>query len=189
MEEISKLGCLIEWATEAYELIPCNSCRCCSIQCAKTHASFQHSLWPSSNECWPLILIVWAYLASLCIRAPYCILLSSAYFAQVTSATISFLCWIFLTRPVFITVPRNACLVLKLVLILKRFPIPTIIQYMAWHVLSEKGWLLLYGVTMESINYCAYSLSAGARGSVVGWGTMLHAGRSRVPGNWIFQLT
>jgi hypothetical protein len=36
------------------------------------------------------------------------------------------------------------------------------------------------------------SIYRGARGTVVGWGTMLQAGRSRVRsrcGNWIFQLT
>jgi hypothetical protein len=38
------------------------------------------------------------------------------------------------------------------------------------------------------INYRSHTFWTGARGSVVGWGTMLQAGRSRVrvPMRWIF---
>jgi hypothetical protein len=42
----------------------------------------------------------------------------------------------------------------------------------------------------DSVGWCYYRLSEGARGSVDRWGTMLQAGRSRVrvPRRWIFSI-
>jgi hypothetical protein len=44
---------------------------------------------------------------------------------------------------------------------------------------------------MFNRDFYAFTLNPGARDSIVGWGTMLEAGKSlvRVPMRWIFQST
>jgi hypothetical protein len=63
-----------------------------------------------------------------------------------------------LTGPVLINVPRSACLVSKMVLILKRFhmcpnfpemPLTCGIMVVPWNIVSEEGQLLIDGFVME----------------------------------------
>jgi hypothetical protein len=77
-------------------------------------------------------------------------------------------CWASLAGQVFINVPRNVCLVLKMLLALNQFPmrlnfseIPVTygIRTVPWYIVSEERLLLLDGFIMESTNSCGYSLS------------------------------
>jgi hypothetical protein len=76
-------------------------------------------------------------------------------------------CWASLTGPVCINVQRSVCLVLKIVLTLKRFPmclnfseVPLTygIMTVPWYTLSE-GRFLAAGFITESTNSFGYSLS------------------------------
>jgi hypothetical protein len=71
-----------------------------------------------------------------------------------------FVCWASITSPVFINVLQSVCLVLKMVLTLKWFPVhlPLIHgKWVAWYIVYE-GQMLLDGFIIESTNSCGYSL-------------------------------
>jgi hypothetical protein len=52
--------------------------------------------------------------------------------------------------------------------------------YFSKNILITKAWKITSDPTCQSEEFCASSVPLGARGSAVGWGTMLQAGRLQV---------